>query len=338
MGLSASQARLITLTARMNDIEYQGQQINQQRTTLSSQVNALYDKLVSMSVPTPPSTSEYTRIEYSGAIGSDNFTIDSIRPQDSEYRVNLAFQTHGRFMEPTGTAPITKDENGDLYNGTNQVYTLTDAESGGVIDSDSIPGYLEAIRNKFPQYSSTTEYPDSDLKNMFYVYAVPNGSGLSDLHFIEGSTISEIPTGGEKWTTIYNFITNGTYTEIRTYDKVTLEFDSEGRITVINIPQYDDSIPPRLVGYSSYHVSAAKVTDNEAYEDAFNQYEYKKYLYDQEQQRINAQTSVIQLQDKNLELKLTRLDNERSAVKTEIDAVKKVVNDNIEGSYKSFAG
>ncbi len=79
-------------------------------------------------------------------------------------------------------------------------------------------------------------------------------------------------------------------------------------------------------------------TDNDAYEDAFNEYEYKKYLYDKEQQAINAKTSIIQSEDKNLELKLTRLDNERNAVKTEIDAVKKVVDDNIEKSFKTFSG
>ena len=44
------------------------------------------------------------------------------------------------------------------------------------------------------------------------------------------------------------------------------------------------------------------------------------------------------IQTKNLELKLTRLDNERNALKTERDAVKKVVDDNIEKSYKTFSG
>ena len=34
---------------------------------------------------------------------------------------------------------------------------------------------------------------------------------------------------------------------------------------------------------------------------------------------------------------LTRLDNERNAVNTEMEAVKKVVSDNIEKSYKTFS-
>ena len=36
MGMSASQARFLSLTARKTNVEYEGQQINQQRTTLSN--------------------------------------------------------------------------------------------------------------------------------------------------------------------------------------------------------------------------------------------------------------------------------------------------------------
>jgi hypothetical protein len=41
MGLIASQARLLMLTARKSDVEMQGQMINQQRMALSNAMNAL---------------------------------------------------------------------------------------------------------------------------------------------------------------------------------------------------------------------------------------------------------------------------------------------------------
>ena len=111
-----------------------------------------------------------------------------------------------------------------------------------------------------------------------------------------------------------------------------LEFDSStGRITQIGIPDDDGKI-------SWVKVTAETVTDQDAYDEAFNDYEYEKNVYDKKQQEINAKTSIVQQQDKNLELKLTRLDNERNAVNTEIEAVKKVVSDNIEKSYKTFSG
>ncbi len=45
----------------------------------------------------------------------------------------------------------------------------------------------------------------------------------------------------------------------------------------------------------------------------------------------------IQNQDKKLELELDNIETQRSAVTTEIDSVKKVIDDNIEGSFKTFA-
>ena len=42
MGMSASQARLLNLQARQSNLEYQGQQINQERSILAQQSSALY--------------------------------------------------------------------------------------------------------------------------------------------------------------------------------------------------------------------------------------------------------------------------------------------------------
>ena len=39
-----------------------------------------------------------------------------------------------------------------------------------------------------------------------------------------------------------------------------------------------------------------------------------------------------------LEMKLTRLDNERNALNTEIEAVKKVIQDAIDRGFKTFSG
>ena len=58
-GMAASQARFLSLTARKSNVEYEGQQVNQQRTALSNESANLYNKLTSIEVPTPPSTSDY---------------------------------------------------------------------------------------------------------------------------------------------------------------------------------------------------------------------------------------------------------------------------------------
>ena len=93
-----------------------------------------------------------------------------------------------------------------------------------------------------------------------------------------------------------------------------------------------------ISSYSTMEVAASTISDDLAYEDAYNKYEYEKYQYDKKQQEINAQTEIIQQMDRNLELKLQRLDNEREQITNEVEALDKVISENIQGSYKTFSG
>ena len=78
MGMAASQARYLSLTSQQTDLEYQAQQINNSRSVLSKQVSNLNTTLLGMEVPTPPSSSEYTKVTYSGSDGATNFTIGTV--------------------------------------------------------------------------------------------------------------------------------------------------------------------------------------------------------------------------------------------------------------------
>lgn len=544
MGMSASQARLIALTARMNDIEYQGQQINQQRTTLSNQVNALYNQLLEMSVPTPPSTSDYTKVQYSGTSNASTFTLGNVTPKGKNqagkdtYNIEFSYKKSGhsvaknkntatltntqqylkysnssaiqtlqqwgvlgtetvspvdksqaitsfdsskaedssytgqdiyiavsvadykKFAE-TNTSVKAYGENGKEYselptdsnttvyikanvgdlnpadknskyssllktkggegedknNWTNvykagaeqdfeKINNVTDAlvksmnlyyvendgsesskpqqittaeellehlkkasertkivvrdDSGDktytnpaykdgsssqysvgdmpVMDlanaakqlGDSYSSYITALRNAFPEeFTSATS--DASVASKFYVYIEQSSSGTNIPHFIKKSDVAGDVTDTKSIST-YEYDEDGTYTQVDKKDDCQLEFDaSSGRITKVGIPDGKGQI-------SWIDVKAETVTDQTAYDEAFNDYEYEKNVYDKKQQEINAKTSIVQQQDKNLELKLTRLDNERNAVNTEMEAVKKVVSDNIEKSYKTFSG
>ena len=111
-------------------------------------------------------------------------------------------------------------------------------------------------------------------------------------------------------------------------EKAVLDTDSSGRFTSIRFE--NDSVV--------YQLNAETATDEVAYDDAMNQYNYERALYDKKVSDINAKTSIIQRQDQNLELRLKQLDTEQYALSTEIDAVSKVVKDNIEKSFKTFGG
>ena len=204
-------------------------------------------------------------------------------------------------------------------------YTLQEALNKGIINQTDYDGYVNAINNAGISYGSGVYGPDD-----FYLYVDDNNR----IHF---ALISDVNDNSGAAVT-YDYIANGAYTKNTEYDYTQLEFDvSTGRITSITIPTTYDAEGKPLT-YTTIDVSAETVTDEAAYQDAYAQYEYEQYLYDKKQQEINAKTEIIQQEDRNLELKLQRLDNERTQITTEIEAVEKVINDNIESSYKTFSG
>ena len=117
-------------------------------------------------------------------------------------------------------------------------------------------------------------------------------------------------------------------TRIDQESKALLETDGNGRFSSVRFE--NDSV--------TYTLNMETVTDDEAYQDAMNRYYYENAKYDKMIQDINAKTSIIHQQDQELELRLKQLDTEQNALSTEIDAVSKVVKDNVESSFKTFGG
>ena len=86
MGMAASQARFLGLTARKNNVEFEGQQVNQQRTALSNQSANYYNDLLGMSVPIPPSVDDYTKTVYTFEDGAlTNQVTAMIAQPNGEY-------------------------------------------------------------------------------------------------------------------------------------------------------------------------------------------------------------------------------------------------------------
>ena len=533
MGMSASQARLLSLQARQSNLEYQGQQINQARTVLSQQSTALYNSLLSMTVPTPPSTTDFQTIEYSGVMGATEFTLGTITPEASgdTYNVEIKYERNGAaikggsymsvssYNEPeyltgtfvsyeqpqtvnyirqgiadevqsnelesgkyndgtdimhsvTGSQPgysgkyyytdskgnyvaadtyeeanantkggvvfiattvgelkqnnpdydwnntdnldyvydhsdtgsyttggmtLAEFNNGIYYTTTsdgkttqvtpgmltqvgedingNALYTLPDNSlkagngndkiknpnydpeeqakgttvGGNVVHNiseevlgSSYEGALKAIANSYPEYKNASGEPDAQrISEDFQVFFQTNSAGTQVPYFVKRSELEQqatIASGtGQSQVEVFSLEANGTYTEAVQTEGCKLTFDSSGRISSIGIPIKDEN--GEFTGnYNTINLEAASVTDEQAYKDAYAEYEYETYLYDQKNKEINAKTEIIQQEDRNLELKLQRLDNERTQISTEIEAVEKVINDNIESSYKTFSG
>ena len=226
-----------------------------------------------------------------------------------------------------GTESLTNPNSGKITIANEEAYTFAEASSDPRFATHDWAKYREAIKNTYGSEDNSLTEDD------FYVFFKTSSTGVQIVQFALKTDV-ESPDG---FAETFSYNANGKYTKSEEVDQCKLEFDSQGRITKISIPTFDESTG-EIVSYRDISLKAETVTDELAYQDAYAQYEYKQYEYDKLQQEMNAKTEIIQQEDRNLELKLQRLDNERTQITTELEAVEKVINDNIESSYKTFSG
>lgn len=318
MGMAASQARFLNLTARKSNIEYEGQQINQQRTTLSNQSADLYNQMLTLQVPTPPSTQDYTKVSYTFQVpgsSDSNATISQItKDTNGTYTVTFSYSQTELGFPPCSTNNYSTVNSIDDTNHTGNISTAKGKSYNlNYIDPNNIPKAHQDAYDALSNGGNNT------------VYWVNIGTDDSPSYqYYKGNELTEASKTDTKRCVNY---TAGDVTTYKTdsYQGCTINRDKYNRVQSFTY------------GNEEFAVTTNSVVDNEAYEDAMNEYTYKSYLYEQEMANINAQTSVIQAQDKNLELRLKQLDTEHNAVQTEIDSVSSVVKKNVEDSFKTFA-
>ena len=332
MGMAASQARFLGLTARKTNVEFEGQQVNQQRTTLSNQSASYYNDLLGMTVPTPPSVDSYTKNVYTFEDGALTNEITSMIAQsDGTYTISYLSKWQDDYVPVAASTSVINVQNGQYYVGSTQLRIL------GTEDS-SIENDEERASKQAEEQAWIQQLKDKYGTDEWYVrYVTDTTSGQEVPYFYKKSDIDNnsnmVDENGNILSNI-NCYTIGSDTkveEIKAIEGCRVERDSSGRFISIHIPNNDGTNT-----YTQYALTTNTTTDQDAYNDAMNEYEYEKYLYDQTIQEINAKIEIIQAQDKNLELRLKQLDTEQNAIQTEMDAVEKVIEKNTESTFKTF--
>lgn len=447
MGMAASQARFLGLTARRNNIEFEGQQINQQRTCLANQSANYYNDLLGMKVPTPPSVDEFTKTVYTFTDGALTNTITAlIAKSNGEYSLSY-IQAFDDDFTPVfdSTAIITRPEYDlsqlsgysvnnskfeDYQSVTVQQTPNTNPATYEVVDSnDPTIVYVKGLTqdaqntNKYISEDALREYTfdpaNNTVKGTFAnLFDITHGSDtiaqfvelksgtsgiyvkynvgndylrtlgddtldtdenneyfktLSDkqkekliqeeknyltllndkygtqnwlVRYVENTTtgiwepvfykkqeveaaIYDTNSNSQSNIKAYKMGSEAKTTEVKNVQHCKIEKDSTGRFMNLTVPDENGN-------ETTYSLITQTVTDQDAYNDAMNQYEYDKYQYDQAIQEINSKIEIVQAQDKNLELRLKQLDTEHNAVQNEIEAVSKVIQKNTEDSFKTF--
>jgi len=309
MGMAASQSRFLALTARKANTEFQGQQVNQQRTVLSNESSNLYNEMLNLKVPTPPSSNDYYNMTYS-------FTDNNAR--------KIVFED---------------------YSILGKKATVSYSEPSWVLKSGSTISSLAGLKNlKSIDHSVWGDTKNADYANLRTaitnlgndawsakdkIWTYEGGDGQT--YYLNNEQYVSLQAGS--YMAVPKTVSEGTVETTKEINDVEFKYDnSTGRLTSVTFGQHGGSLIPA----GEYKLNFSKVDDDDAYDDAMNEYEYQKALYDKKIEDINARTEKVQAKDKNLELKLKQLDTEQSAIQTELEAVQKVIDKNVEDTFKTF--
>lgn len=305
MGMAASQARFLGLTARKTNTEYEGQQVNQERTALANQSAGLFNRMLALSVPIPPDSTGFYSTQYTYSDNEGACKILNYSPTGETDTYNLVVEktlSQNSFVNNgIETAQVTTHANDD---GTTSYYFGDSLLSGPT----SINGYIDGSTNL-----TTANY---------FSYTT---AGSTSSKYLKSADVTTNADSGEAAALKNYTIQTVSKTQQSSVSNAVLKTDSNGRFCLVS------------TGGSSYAVSYAKVEDEEGYTRAMNEYTVAKENYDKEVSDINAQTEIIQQQDRTLELRLKQLDTEQSALQTELEAVSKVIDKNVESTFKTFA-
>lgn len=332
MGMSASQTRYVFLSGRKTDVEFDGQQINQQRTTLATESSALNTGLLNLKVPTPPSLSDYTKTTYTADINGKSVTITGTQYQANAYTLGGTQYPGGTYIvnaSEEATAPQGKSSGSSLFSST----TTGNPPVTTYLTSQGTP--LTPVVNDPNDPTSVIDVAncaliaqDCNLPNgtTFFKYTTTGGQVkyVTEQDLQRSASTAQNPST----TAIPSYIVdeNATVTQVARIPGCVVNWNESGRMTSIT-----DSTG------ASYSLTVKTTSNNEAFTDAMNEYEYQKGIYDKQMNDINAKMCIIQSEDKKLELKLKDLDTQQEAINTELDSVKKVVDKDIEQSFKAFA-
>lgn len=345
MGLSASQARFLQLTARRNDNEYQAQQINQMRSSIADKMqeismkysNGINNRQLNFVVPSGDG-SEVTsvRLTYD--------TITAEYPNGLGYTLIDQYGTEVRPNDKNATA-LREQAKEDLAAAKAEKsfrVATQDAEGNDVNVTVTGDNYMSLVGNTSTILNSKGQVVDTET-------FAKNVSGLSAVQF------------NQYWNQMgYSFSTDSqvAMTEYQdadqmakaqeAYEAALKEADEIENQSCI----YDDRCKdPEYLEEQlrNGNWTLLKLSSTSVDEEGNFKYEQVHYsgvgnitdsLYTEDDASITAeydtQMDYYQHKDKELELQLQQLETSHNAVQTEIDSVKKVIEKNVEKSFKTF--
>lgn len=296
MGMSASQARLLSLTSRMHDLEFQAQGIQYSKLDLVNTKQDVYDEYLD--------------------------TLDS-----TKYQMTVLTANGNEYQDITYTNMIMAN----IGNGVHNMYTITNAMTGQIllpeqitskIDPmpDNVDSFLEIVAKNY-LYSSRMdlntrdEYIQEMQKDGNYSYWKAIFWQLGGYKDDDGKVVS-----GRGYATISkeNAVDRGWLEKALNSGEVQL-FKMTKEENPFNFGDKVNIFAETSLGSDP---DLAEVANTELIEEASVKYE--------------RAVADIDAKETKLDLQLAQIDTMHNALKTEYDSVKQIVSKNIDRSFKCF--
>lgn len=344
MGLAASQARYLTLTSRKNDLEFQSQTINSRRIQLSYKTaeiaraysEAMNNKKIQICINQEKNIWE--ALTFSNMLNTDpGYVIigkDGRPLQPSPYEVTSELtelhHRQGGEYEINGVKIADFSINEEQFNSLN----------GSPLEA-LFTTAVEGTTKTYKLKNSITAVEFAALTNA----TVPTGFPVSvtDLKNCYNSTPEESVTTTLKTNPSYENSNGASIETLLTSGQAQIVtkafFDflvREGGYTYANGIVTGGSFEALQQKYQNETDSAPTIFDWRS--DETNNFKQKNYTEDDEAAiaEYEAATAEVQAQDKILEMEEKQIETQHKAIETELESVKKVLQKNIDDTFKIF--
>ena len=329
MGLSASQARFLQLTARRSDVEYEVQQINFQRLQLSEKLSAASSK-------------------YQDAIDNRKLTFSYNNGQGIQ-EVDLSYNNYKAYMNQQLEGLTISQEPYYLVSSSgNKLVVQSEEERNKMIEENTrrdpvssiiaAKAKVEAYETYLAQQKTGQKNPEvSETSNNTETSTTPETSQSENTQ----NTVPETPSP-EDYRLSKIDITNYDPTDVCvTQDYTESDFlivEDLNNTTIFQnalkegIYYFATREQDKKTGEYHFNIKGLDTLGAGAISEVFDKSDDAAA-----QAEYETIQSKVQSLDKKLELKLDQLETERNAITTEMESVKKVIEDNVEQSFNIFS-
>lgn len=299
MGMAASQARLLCITARIHDVEFQAQMLQQAKMSLSQKSNDImqeYLAILSGEQMTVNATNPGSAVVQSITATYNNLmSVNSLTGSSGQkYAIT---DVNGLLIVPNNVYKAYQTHAGSDYCDTAEEFAVAMLVGGAGASEEDIDNAIDD-----PKYKNEANY--QYYFQMFNL--IKNCGGCVSIDSFDGPSKGDAENDA-KW--LDGMVRKGTFS--------------------INIIQNNKKTGEVTLGATSMS------TDTGLHSTPYSELDEAERA--KIEAKYEHELKQIDNKDKQYDMKLAELETERNALTTQYDSVKKVIEDNIERTFGIFS-